>query len=130
LQRPPEPDHWPALTITNITQFRVDATHGVYVVTAEDPGLAERTLLPLYDGGVCVVASRYTPQQLEQIRHRLHEEMRSRAWPITMHGDTSDADGQPMLIVQLAWVVPGMVEWAATLPDGILYLEAWLRPAV
>jgi hypothetical protein len=125
-EHPPPHDRWPALTITTATLFRVDAEHGVYVVAAEDPDRAARAV----GDRMCVVPSRYTRHQLDQARSRLHEEMEPGGWPLTSHGETSAADGQPQLTVGLLWVVPDMVEWAATLPDGMLDLDVWLRPAV
>ena len=123
-ERPPPSDQWPTLTITTVTLFRVDATHGVYVVAAEDPDRATQAV----GDRMCVVRSRYSRHQLDQAGSRLHEEMRSGGWQLTSHGETSTADGQPQLVVGLPWVVPELVEWAATLPDEILDVDVWLTP--
>lgn len=121
---PPPRDSWAALTITQVTQFQPGPAQAVLVIAAEHPELVEQT-----DASVCVVRSHYTKQQIDEATDRLRAEQASRRWPISMTGHTASEDGQPRVNAQLAWVVPELVEWARTVPDGLLDLDVWLTPA-
>lgn len=125
---PPSRDEWPALTITSITCFRPSATQPVSVVAAEDPELAERALRPKLGAGLCVVRSRYSGDEIDSTRQRLHEEMMSHRWPITSFGSSSSADGQPTVHARFVRIEPEVAAWAETVPDGLLDLEVWLSP--
>jgi hypothetical protein len=127
--RPPRPDEWAELTITQVTQFHPDPAQPVLVVAAGDPERVERALRRRFGASLCVVASRYRQEEIDAAVDRLREEMSSRRWPITMTGRGASSAGQATVTARFAWIEPEVAEWAATVPDGLLDVDVWLRPA-
>src|SRR5437899_2322083 len=113
-QRPPQPDEWTELTITQVTHFRPHPAQPVLVVAAEDPERAEQALRPRFGAALCVVASRYRTQDVDAAVQRLRAEMSARRWPITSTGRSASSEGQPTATARFAWIEPEVAEWAET----------------
>lgn len=126
---PPQPDRWAELTITQVTQFHPAPRHAAIVIAALDTDLVERALRPTMGEVLCVVRSEFRQEQIDEVMARLHAEQMSGNWPVLGHGRTASERGQPMVSLAVLRVVPSMVPWAATVPDGLLDLEVWLKPA-
>jgi hypothetical protein len=127
-QPAPGPDEQAELTITQLTIFHPQETQPVLVAAAEDPERAERALRPTFGDALCVIASRYTRQEIDETLHRLRTEMSTHRWPMTSNGRSADRDGQATVFARFAWIEPEVAEWAATVPDGLLDLDIWLTP--
>jgi hypothetical protein len=129
--QPPAPRRadWPALTITQVTNFHPEPDRNVLVVAAEDPERAEQALRPTLDAALCVVRSRHTQAQIDAAWQRIHAEALAGRWLIGTHGHSATEDGQHQLTAQFAWLLPEVAEWATTVPEGLLAADVWLTPA-
>jgi hypothetical protein len=111
----------------SVTWFRPAENLMVLVVAAADPALVEARLRPRLGGSLCVVPSRWSKAQLNDVRGQLDQ--RWEQWEISSHGASSTADGQACVLVRLVRVLPEIAVWAGGLPPGIVDLQPWLSPA-
>ncbi len=70
--------------------------------------------------------SRWTKDQLDNVRHHLREQ--ADYWHLLQSGPVHDQDGQAHIAAALARVRRGIAARAATLPAGIVELTPWLTP--
>ena len=110
-----------------VTTFRPGPRQLVLVVAASDPDTVEARLRPQLGPRLCVVASRWTRQQLRAVRE--HVSGHWDEWGVYGAGVANDDEGQPHVLARLARVLPEIAAWAAPLPEGILQLKPWLAPA-
>jgi hypothetical protein len=112
--------------ITSVALFRPSWRQVVLVVAAEQPQQVEAALRPRYGARLCVVPSRWTHRQVDDVAGRLSAEV-SR-WLIYIFGESTAEDGQPLLTVELTRVLPSMAAWARAIPAGLLSIRPWLTP--
>jgi hypothetical protein len=110
-----------------ITLFRPGQNRAVLVVAAADPAAVEARLRPQLGTSLCVVPSRWTKDQLDDVRDYLHQ--RWQRWDLFRLGPQNAADGQAHIAARLVRVLPEVAAWAACLPSGIVVLEPWLTPS-
>jgi hypothetical protein len=110
--------------VTAIT-FRPSRRQLVAVIASTDPDLTRRRLEPSLGDRLCVVASRWTARQVEQVRERLH----AGDWLALTSAQTPDETGQAVVEVYVREVVESFAAYARELPDGLLRVRAWLKPA-
>ena len=113
-------------TIVTITIFRPGATQQVAVVAAGDVEAADSRLRPQLGQHLCVVPSKFSRSELDATRADLERQGR---WQVFATGESTDEQGQPLVKVGLTRVIPEIAAWAAQWPDGLVHLEAWLRPS-
>ncbi|MEV5960985.1 hypothetical protein AB0L70_04430 [Kribbella sp. NPDC051952] len=107
--------------------FRPSADQEVLVVAATDVDAVTRQMAPHFPDQLCVVPSRFTRGQLEDVRDVLHA--RWREWRVESFGTGSDAQAQPFITAQLFRVTAEIADWADTLPEGLLRISSALTPA-
>jgi hypothetical protein len=112
--------------ITSVALFRPSRRQAVLVVAAEQPQQAEAALRPRYGARLCVVPSRWTRRQIDDVAGRLRAEM-SR-WLIYIFGESTAEDGQAVVTVELTRVLPDLVAWARAIPAGLMSIHPWLTP--
>lgn len=117
----------PDASVVTVTVFRPGQDQEVLVVAATDTGAAEAWLRPRFGDRLCVVASRWTTEELEAVR--AHLDARHRAWKLVGLGQSTSEDGQACIAARLTLVLPEIASWAASLPTGIVSLDPWLMPA-
>lgn len=110
-----------------ITLFRPGPSQAVLVVAAADRAAVEAWLRPQLGNSLCVVPSRWTKDQLDDVRDYLHQ--RWQLWNIYQLGPQHAEDGQAHITARLVRVLPEIAAWAAELPSDIVALEPWLTPA-
>lgn len=108
------------------TVFRPSRTQAVLVVAATEPERVEAALRPHYGRALCVVRSRWTPEQVTAVRESLRAGMRT--WNVYTFGDTATGDGQLLVTAKAVRVVPALASWAAGVPAGLLHVNTWLAP--
>jgi hypothetical protein len=142
---PPPPGGWPPVTprgdmlleynlgdlqgtgaAVAVTLFRPSKDQAVLVVAASDQAAVEARLRPQLGVLLCVVPSRWTKAQLDEIRDYLWE--RHEQWQLYEWGSHHTEDGQARMTARLARVLPQIGAWADSLPAGILALDPWLAP--
>lgn len=142
---PPPPGGWPPATpwgdmplkydlgdlqrtgaAVAVTLFRPGEGGPVLVVAASDEAAVEARLRPQLGVLLCVVPSRWTKAQLDEIRDYLCE--RHEQWQLFEWGTHHTGDGQARMTARLARVLPEIAAWADSLPDGIVALDPWLAP--
>lgn len=139
---PPPPGGWPygeldenidvppellsAYPITSLALFRPSPRQCVLVVAAEEPERVDAHLRPRYGDRLCVVRSRWTRRQIEDLLHQLREGM-SR-WMIYECGETVTEEGQPLVTADVSRVLPAFASFVRAVPDGLLSLNPWLAP--
>jgi hypothetical protein len=100
----------------------------VLIVAASDVDLVERILGPRLPRRLCVVASRYSADQVRDVEAMFAT--RHRQWRFESWGPGGlDHDGQPHAFAELMRVTDDLADWADTLPDGLLELRASMTPA-
>jgi hypothetical protein len=109
-----------------VTIFRPGENQAVLVVAASDQAAVEARLRPQLGNLLCVVPSRWTKTQLDNVSSYLRE--RHERWNLYQHGPLNTEDGQTCIAARLVRVLPEIAAWAASLPSGILALEPWLTP--
>lgn len=109
---------------TALTLFHPGQNQAVLVVAAADLAAVEARLRPQLGASLCVVPSRWTQDQLENVRKYLDQH--SRQWDLLQLGPQHGEDGQPHIAARLVRVLPEIAAWAASLPSGIVVLEPWL----
>ncbi len=120
------PELYTSHVITSITTFRPSRTQTVLVVAAEEPQQVRATLRPRYGARLCVVPSRWTRRQIDDVTRRVRAEMLR--WMIYSCGQSTTEDGQALVTVDLSRVLPAFAEWASTISEGLLSLNPWLTP--
>lgn len=109
-----------------VTIFRPGPTQAVLVVAAADVDAVAAILRPQLPDRLCVVASRWTRSQLDEVRGYFVGNLRE--WGVELVSDQVDHRAQPSIRVDLLRVTPALAEWAAALPDGLLELAPYLTP--
>jgi hypothetical protein len=109
-----------------VTIFRPGRNQVVLAVAAADLAAVEARLRPQLGDRLCVVLSRWTKAQLDEVRSYLHEH--SQQWNLPRWGPQNTEDGQVYIAARLTRMLPEIAAWAAPLPSGILTLEPWLTP--
>jgi hypothetical protein len=100
----------------------------VLIVAASDVDLVERILRPRLPRRLCVVASRYSADQVHDVEAKFAT--RHREWQFETWGAAGlDQDGQPYAFAEITRVTDDLADWADTLPDGLLDLRASMTPA-
>jgi hypothetical protein len=100
----------------------------VLIVAAGDVDLVERILGPRLPRRLCVVASRYSADQVRDVEATFairHEEWQFESWGT----EGLDQDGQPYAFADFMRVTDDLADWADTLPDGLLRLQPTMTPA-
>lgn len=111
-------DHW----------LRTPGGAVVLIVAASDVDLVERILRPRLPRRLCVVASRYSADQVREVEATFaacHRDWQFEVWG----AEGLDHDGQPYAFAELMRVTDDLAEWADTLPDGLLQLRPSMTPA-
>jgi len=111
----------------SVTIFRPGAGQTVLVVAATDEAAVERRLRPQLGARLCVIRSRWTKSEVEQVTSVLLRQMDE--WTLMTFGEGADDDGQLVVRAQLFRVRPDMARWAAGVPDGLLEVSPALAPA-
>jgi hypothetical protein len=106
--------------------FRPSADQEVLVVVATDVDVVTRRLSPHLPDQLCVVPSRFSRAQLDELRDVLLANWRG--WRIESFGTSSDAQAQPFITAQPVRVTAEMADWADTLPAGLLRLRPAISP--
>jgi hypothetical protein len=110
-----------------VTWFRPGEDQPVLVVAAADPAAVEARLRPRLGGSLCVVPSRWTKAQLDDVTSQLHQRLGQ--WSLSTLGRTSAADGQALISAHLFRILPEIAAWARSVPPGIVAFKPWLLPA-
>jgi hypothetical protein len=110
----------------SVVVFRPTTTQVVLVVATSEPAAAEKLLRPMYGDALCVVPSRWSPDQVEVVRKALAENWA--AWGVYQFGDQVGDDAQVSVVVDVVRVLPSIAEWCRTLPYGIVEVTPWLSP--
>ena len=110
-----------------VTTFRPSEDQAVLVVAAADRDAVEGRLRPQLGELLCVVASRWTKAELDDVRAHLHAQWEE--WNLYQLGPSNGEDGQTCMAASLTRVLPEIARWASALPPGILALDPWLRRA-
>lgn len=100
-------------------------TQVVVVASADGPAVSD-LLAPLLGDRLCVVPSRYRRDQVEATRAEIGRHFR--AWQLSSCGETSDDEGQVRVTVEVARVLPELVDRARHWPSGLVEVIAWLAP--
>jgi len=108
------------------TVFRPAAHSAVLVVAATDPVAVTDELVPLLGDRVCVITSRYTRVEVDTVRQELMADFAG--WQAYASGTTSDAQGQPVLTLDVVRVLPDLVDRARHWPPRLVAVNAWLAP--
>jgi hypothetical protein len=109
-----------------VVTYRPSPEQAVLVVAASDIDAVQTALRPQLPDRLCVVPSRWTQAQLDEVRARFdhhHED-----WALDTWGKTIDEHAQPFIEVHLLRVTAELADWADTLPDGLLKLVPALTP--
>jgi hypothetical protein len=108
--------------------FRPSADQEVLVIAATDVDAVTRQLSPQLPNQLCVVPSRFTSAQLDEVRDVLLAHWRE--WRLeTCSTGSTDPQAQPFATAEPFRVTPDLAEWADTLPAELLRLNPAIRPA-
>ncbi|TDW98590.1 hypothetical protein EV647_3314 [Kribbella sp. VKM Ac-2566] len=113
--------------IVNLAIFRPSPEQEVLVVAATDVDAVIRRLSPKLPRQLCVVPSRFTRAQIDEVYDVLHAN--GRDWRLESFGTGSDEQAQPFIAAMMFRVTAEMAEWADALPEGLVRLEPTLSPA-
>jgi hypothetical protein len=97
-------------------------------VAASDVQLVNRVLGPRLPRRLCVVASRFTAEEVRRVQEGFdahHHEWLFETWSV----GNLDAEGQPFAFAELLRVTDHLANWADTIPDGLLDLRPTMIPA-
>jgi hypothetical protein len=107
--------------------FRPSADQEVLVVAATDIDAVTRQLSLTLPNQLCVVPSRFTRDQLDEVRDVLLAH--SQDWRLeSFSTGGADEHAQPFTTAEPLRVTAEMAEWADTLPEGLLRLDPAIRP--
>lgn len=108
--------------------FRPTEDQEVLVVAATDVEAVTRRLSPSLPNQLCVVRSRFTRAQLDEVGDVLHAHFQE--WRLESFGTgNSDPQGQPFATAEPVRVTPELAAWADTLAKGLLVLNPTIAPA-
>jgi hypothetical protein len=108
--------------------FRPSTDQEVLVVAATDIDPVTSQLSPKLPNQLCVVPSRFTRDQLNEVRDVLHAHWRE--WRLeSFSTGRADEQAQPFTTAEPFRVTADMAEWADALPEGLLRLYPALIPA-
>lgn len=108
--------------------FRPTEDQEVLVVAAADVEAVARRLSPSLPNQICVVRSRFTRAQLDEVGDVLHAHFQE--WRLESFGTGHcDPQGQPFATAQPVRVTAELAAWADTLPEGLLLLDPTITPA-
>jgi len=108
------------------TVFRPTTRSAVLVVAAADPATVTEELVPLLGDQVCVIASRYTREEVDTVRQEIMADFAG--WQAYASGTTSDVQGQLILTLDVVRVLPDLVARARHWPPRLVAVTAWLAP--
>ena len=111
--------------VTTVT-YRPRPDIVVLVIAVTDVAAAEAQWRSLVGSRLCVVSSRWSKQQLEEITARLVANYRT--WGISMVSRRVDNDAQSWVEAEVLRITPDLAAWAQALPDGVLELRPTLVP--
>lgn len=101
-----------------------DGGQQVQIVTATDVARVEADLKPVYGGALCVVASRYTAEQVDAAIQDVAAFLKM---PWLTQADIDD-EAQVHMDVPVAVADAEAEALVARHPDGLVRLDPWLRP--
>jgi hypothetical protein len=113
--------------IVHVAIFHPAADSEVLVVAASDVDEAIRQLSPKLPRQLCVVPSRFSRAQIDEVYDVLHAHWQE--WRLESFGTGSDDQAQVYIPVMMFRVTAGLADWADALPDGLVRLEPTLTPA-
>lgn len=113
--------------VVAVTMFRPSSRQVVAVIASEDPALTRRRLGALLGDRLCVVQSTWTRAQVVDVRDQLDAHFHD--WTLFECGETAGEDGQLEISVRPVRVLPGLAEFVAAVPEGLLAVDPWLKPA-
>lgn len=96
-------------------------------VAAGDVAAAERVLAPQLPRRLYVVRSRYTADQLHEVRDMFHAHHVDWGFEIWSYQGMTD-DCQPRAEARLTRISPDLADWADSLPGGLLALFPAMTP--
>jgi hypothetical protein len=109
-----------------IVTFRPSRYQAVLVVAAEDIDVVEAVLRPQLGDQLCVVPSKWTRQQLDDVRAHLVDHWQD--WTVETISEDIDEQAQACVEVGLLRVTSDLADWAETLSDDLLRLVPSLTP--
>lgn len=98
----------------------------VMVVVAVDVAEAERVWRPVLGSRLCIVQSRWSNRQVEQVRADLHAHWHD--WTISSFGGPAAQDAQVHVTAEVLRVMPGLAVWAREIPEGLFDVNPALLP--
>jgi hypothetical protein len=108
--------------------FRPSPAQVVLVIAATDIDAVTRQLAPHLPNQLCVVPSRFTRDQLNEVRDVLIAHWQD--WRLeSFSTGGADEHAQPFTTAEPFRVTAELTDWADTLPDGLLRLLPAIRPA-
>jgi hypothetical protein len=108
--------------------FRPSADQLVVVIAATDIDAIIRQVAPQLPNRLCVIPSRFTREQLAEVRRVLAAHTSD--WRLQGYGAGGvDDDAQPFAHAEPFRVTDELADWADTLPEGLLRLCPTLTPA-
>ena len=107
--------------------FRPSEDQEVLVVAATDVDAVTRQLSPKMPRQPCVVPSRFTRAQLDEVYDVLLANWRD--WRLESFGTSSDEQAQPFIATMMFRITAEIAEWADTLPEGLVRLDPTLTLA-
>ena len=113
-------------SITALALFRPSSTQVVLVIASTEPSRVRADLQSRFGPRLCVVASQWTKDQIDDAAAQLRTNVDR--WQIYVTGETVTEVGQTLVQANAVRVVPEMVDWAGPLPDGLVSIIPWLAP--
>ena len=110
----------------SVVIFRPSSDQAVLVVAASNVDAVETALRPQLPDRLCVVPSRWTRAQLDEVHAHLDEHWDD--WTLDIIGPHADERAQPSIHVELVRVTAALADWADALPTGLLTLWPSLSP--
>jgi hypothetical protein len=96
--------------------FRPSPERAVLVVAAGDIDAVQDVLRPQLSDRLCVVTSRWTQGQLDEVLARFKDHLT--AWALDGCGQIADENAQPFIEVCLLKVAPDLADWADPSPTA------------
>ena len=113
--------------IATVTIFRPTGWSVVVVVASDNPDLTRRRLAPVLGDRLCVIESKWRASEVRALQRDIVE--RFAEWTAySAGGVSSDNEGQPYVSADVVQVVPSLAEYAESLPERLLVIDAWLAP--
>jgi hypothetical protein len=109
-----------------IAMFRPSPSQAVLVIGASDVRTVEAALRPQLPDRLCVVPSRWTRAELDDVISHLRS--RWQDWAIDRINQHIDEHAQPSIEGELLRVTAEVADWANTLPGSLLRLVPSLVP--